>query len=277
MVPEWARVRRVSARPLRAEHRYLTVMFCDMVELCLGQIWYRLESEAYSVLLENYLTSVRTVVRKHGGVIAPIVGDGVFGGVWMAAKHGAGRPGGGRLRAQVVSVMRRMLTEPPVMVRIAVETGWVLMNAIDIDGSSPVASEHWRAVGPAPHIAARLQNLARPNAVIVGAGTLGLLGGRFAISSRIPTASNCRCRSRRPMYWGKLAQETLWQGCSQGVPRQAATLVRKAGWTRWGTRADAGAMEVGSRWGGAGYFAVRRGGYWEIAAAGPHPSRNRIR
>jgi hypothetical protein len=76
--------------------------------------------------------------------------------------------------------MRRLESEPPIRARIAVETGWVLMGAVGVDGTAPISIEQWPAVGAAPHIAARLQGLARPNGIIAGPGTLALLAGRFA-------------------------------------------------------------------------------------------------
>jgi class 3 adenylate cyclase len=162
-----------------AEHRYLTVMFCDMVDSS-GHL-YRLESESFSVLLEDYLAAIRTAVRKHGGVVARVVGDGVF--AYFGWPQSAGRDAQSAVHCglAIASSMRRLQSEPPVMARIAIETGWVLMDAIDTDGASRMGIEHWRAVGPAPHIAARLQNLSRPDGVIVGSGTLGLLGRRFEV------------------------------------------------------------------------------------------------
>ena len=67
----------------------------------------------------------------------------------------------------------------PLQVRIAVHTGLVVAGEIGIDSRR---SELW-AVGRAPNIAARLQVLAAPDAIVVSEATHRLLHGVFAATS----------------------------------------------------------------------------------------------
>jgi class 3 adenylate cyclase len=160
-----------------AEHRFLSVLFCDMVDSTAHQ--FRMEPEAFAELLSAYRRAVFDVVRRHGGHVARVVGDGIL------ALFGWPRAGGRDAHAAVAAGLEvarrvaRLEATTPVAARISIETGWVLVGDIGTVGAGIDDLEHDGVVGPAPHIAAKLQRFARPNGVIVGEGTLPLLGGVF--------------------------------------------------------------------------------------------------
>jgi class 3 adenylate cyclase len=163
--------------PPPTEHRFLSVLFCDMADSTGHQ--FRMEPEAFAELLSGYRRLVFEIVRRHGGHIARVVGDAIL------ALFGWPRAGGHDAHAAVACALEigRRVPRPeaklPVSVRLAIETGWVLVGDIGVGGIAGADVEHDGVVGPAPNIAAKLQHYARPNGVIVGEGTLPLLVGIF--------------------------------------------------------------------------------------------------
>jgi class 3 adenylate cyclase/tetratricopeptide (TPR) repeat protein len=161
-----------------AEHRFLSVLFCDVVNSS-GHL-YSMDAEAFSALLARYTRLVHAAVRRHGGTVARVVGDGVL--AYFGWPRTAGRDAQAAVACglEIAAAMPGLQNAQEVMVRVAVETGWVLVGEIDANQGPEKNVEQWAAVGPAPYVAARLQQIARPNGVIVGEETLQLLGGRFA-------------------------------------------------------------------------------------------------
>ena len=166
----------VSREP-STEHRFLSVLFCDLVGSTDHQ--FRMETEQFAALLTDYRRIVFDRVRRRGGYVARTVGDGVL--VFFGWPDASGRDAQAAVLCalDIAARMRRGIGAVPAAVRLAVETGWVLVG--DIGASSDPAGVLDRAdvVGAAPNIAARLQTIARPNGVVAGEGTLPLLGERF--------------------------------------------------------------------------------------------------
>jgi class 3 adenylate cyclase len=174
--------------PSSTEHRFLSVMFCDMVDSTGHQ--YRMEPEQFAQLLTTYRGLVFEIVRRHGGHVARVIGDGVL------AYFGWPRAGGHDAQAAVSAGLeigaaiarlgrdQRPQTPVAVAVRVAIETGWVLVGTIGAaDGRDDAEAEAGGVVGHAPNVAARLQRLALPNGVVAGEVTLSLIGDRFEIEA----------------------------------------------------------------------------------------------
>src|SRR3954468_15871550 len=64
-----------SAATPAAERRYLTILFCDMV----GSTEYadRLDPEDFQHLIESFLQTCSSVVRRRKGVTASYIGDAI--------------------------------------------------------------------------------------------------------------------------------------------------------------------------------------------------------
>jgi len=160
-----------------SEHRFLSVLFCDMADST-GHV-FSMDAEAYADLLTAYRNIVFESVRRQGGTVARLVGDGVLAYFGWPLASGRDAQAAIACALEITAGVPRLVSSVPITVRIAVETGWLLVGEIGIDQGSVTAIEHLAAVGPAPHVAARLQQFARPNGVIAGEATLRLLGGRF--------------------------------------------------------------------------------------------------
>lgn len=163
------------------EHRFLSILFCDLVDSTGHQ--FRMDPEAFEALLGAYRHAAFACIRAHGGHVARVVGDGIlalFG--WPRAQGGDAQEAVGcalEIGARIAALdgERRFGPDTTIAVRMAVETGWVLVGSIGPEGEA----ERDGVVGPAPNIAARLQRLARHNGVVAGEGTLPLLDARFSL------------------------------------------------------------------------------------------------
>ena len=142
----------------------MTVLFCDVVgSTALGE---SVDPEALQALLARYFERMSGIVASHGGSVEKFIGDAVMAvfGVPVAHEDDA-------LRACRAAVeMRDALPGLGVEGRIGVNTGEVLTG-----------TEERLATGDAVNVAARLEQAAEPGEVLIGAETLGLLGGAVEV------------------------------------------------------------------------------------------------
>ena len=164
--------------PPEPERRQLTVMFCDLVgSTALAE---RLDPEELHQLLAQYQDTCAEVIHRCEGFIARYVGDGllVYFGYPKAHEDDpqrAVRSGLGIVDA--IKDLRTKFTNPKVdlAVRIGITTGLVVAGDI----GSGERREEKAIVGETPNLAARLQTLAKPNSVVIGASTQRLVEGLF--------------------------------------------------------------------------------------------------
>ena len=162
-----------------AERRQLTVLFCDLVDstVLAGQ----LDPEDLREVVRAYQDTCTKVIACFEGHIAQYLGDGllVYFGYPLAHEDEAQqavRAGLGMVEA-VGQLNIRLEPERGVQlaVRLGIHTGLVVVGDV---GSG--ARQEQLALGETPNIAARLQEMATPNTLVISAATLPLLGGFFA-------------------------------------------------------------------------------------------------
>ena len=161
-----------SERSTQAEHRQLTVMFCDLVGST--ALAGRVDLERYRDLIGAYQTAT---VEPFDGYVARYMGDGllVYFGYPQAHEDDAERAV--RAGLGVVEAVRRLAEREALAldVRIGIATGHVVAGDIIGEG----ASEEHAVLGDTPNLAARLQALAAPGAVLIAAATRELAAGLF--------------------------------------------------------------------------------------------------
>src|SRR6185312_16416972 len=117
------------------------------------------------------------LVGRHGGFVAKYIGDGVLAyfGYPKAHEHDAERAI--RAALALIEAVPKLETGSRVslQVRIGIATGLVVVG--DLIGKG--AAQEQAVVGETPNLAARLQALAEPGAVVISASTHGLTGGLF--------------------------------------------------------------------------------------------------
>ncbi|MGF6754242.1 AAA family ATPase [Paraburkholderia sp. GAS42] len=168
---------------VEAERRQLTVMFVDLIDST--GLAERFDPEDMRRLLGFYHQACARAIEAHEGHIALYLGDGllVYFGYPNAHEDDAVRAVLSALA--VVSALReannRIEVEHGVrlQVRIGIETGLVVAGAIGAGSSL----DRQAIVGEAPILAARLQALAPPDAVVVGPATQRLIEGSFLLEN----------------------------------------------------------------------------------------------
>src|SRR5580700_7692855 len=165
-----------SARPEdRAERRQVTVMFSDLVGST--ALSARLDAEDFREVIAAYQKSVAETVQRFGGFVAKYMGDGVLIFFGYPQAHEDDPERAVRAGLELVATVDALKTHAPLQTRIGIATGLVVVG--DLIGSG--ASQEQAIVGETPNLAARLQGVAEPNAVVVAESTRKLVGNLFEL------------------------------------------------------------------------------------------------
>jgi class 3 adenylate cyclase len=178
LVAPTARSTPVAAEPTRQddpERRQLTVMFTDLVGST--ALSTRLDPEDLRSVIGAYHKCASETVVRFDGFVAKYMGDGVLAyfGYPQAHEHDAERAA--RAGLDLVEAVPKLATTAgsPLQARIGIATG--LMVVGDLIGTG--AAQERAVVGETPSLAARLQALAEPSAVLIASNIRRLTGGLF--------------------------------------------------------------------------------------------------
>ena len=173
-------VQGTSASPsMEAARRQLTVLFCDLVGSTV--LARQVDPEEYVDIVRAYHAACATVIERFAGHIAQYLGDGllVYFGYPQAHEDDAQRAVHTAL--EILEALRQLNGRlqaahgVQVAVRIGIHTGLVVVSPIGTG-----AHVESLALGETPNIAARLQDLAAPDTVVLSAATYRLVHGYFA-------------------------------------------------------------------------------------------------
>ena len=152
---------------MRSERKFVTVMFADIkgsLQLIAGQ-----DPEHVDEILASVVETMRQAVQRFGGTISQILGDGLmalFGAPRATEDHAA--------RACLAALAMRSAIRNKALsrveVRIGLNSGEVVVRAMLDD-----ATAHYGAVGEAVHIAARMEQAAAPDQILLTAETRRLV------------------------------------------------------------------------------------------------------
>jgi class 3 adenylate cyclase len=157
-----------------AERRQLTVMFCDLVGST--ALSARLDPEDLREVIAAYHRAVARVVAGFDGFVAKYMGDGVLVYFGYPRAHEDEAERAVRAGMGVIEAIRRLdVKSVALQARIGIATGLVVVGDLIGEGSAQEQS----VVGETPNLAARLQALAQPDAVVIAAGTRRLVGDLF--------------------------------------------------------------------------------------------------
>jgi class 3 adenylate cyclase/predicted ATPase len=163
-----------QAAPSAAERRQLTVMFCDLVGST--ALSASLDPEDLREVIAAYHRAIGKIVAGFDGFVSRYMGDGVliYFGYPQAHEDDAERAVRAGLGA-IDAVGRLDVKSVKLHARVGIATGLVVVG--DLLGAGPVQEQS--VVGETPNLAARLQALAEPDAVVIAAGTRRLIGDIF--------------------------------------------------------------------------------------------------
>ncbi|MGZ4325994.1 MAG: adenylate/guanylate cyclase domain-containing protein [Solirubrobacteraceae bacterium] len=137
--------------------KIVTILFCDVTgSTALGE---SLDPEALRAVLGRYFDRMKAIVERHDGTVEKFIGDAVMAvfGVPVAHEDDAFRA------VRAAAEMREALPDLGVQARIGVNTGEVVTG-----------TDERLVTGDAVNVAARLEQVAQPGEILLGAMTLAL-------------------------------------------------------------------------------------------------------
>lgn len=159
------------------DRRQLTVMFCDLVGST--ALSARLDPEDLRDLIHRYRRICTRYVRHYDGFVSQFLGDGVLAYFGYPHAHEDDAERAARAGLDIVAHIDALAQPRGVeinpAVRIGIATGLVVAGDTVSEGVSSLQA----VVGETPNLAARLQQIARPNTVVVSESTRQLLRRAF--------------------------------------------------------------------------------------------------
>src|SRR5436305_1503105 len=161
--------------PDAAERRQVTVMFADLVGST--ELSARMDPEDLREIISTYQKCVAETVRRFDGCGAKYLGDGVLGYFGYQQAHEDDAERAIRAGLELTAAVGLLKLSVHLQTRVGVATGVVIVG--DLVGSGE--AQERGIVGETPNLAARLQDIAAPNQVIVADGTRRLIGNLFEL------------------------------------------------------------------------------------------------
>jgi class 3 adenylate cyclase len=157
-----------------AERRQLTVMFCDLVGST--ELSARLDPEDLREVISAYHHAATEVVAGFDGFVAKYMGDGVLVYFGYPRAHEDDAERAVRAGLGIIDAVGRLdVKSVKLQARVGIATGLVVVG--DLFGE--ISGHEQSVVGETPNLAARLQTLAEPNAVVIAASTRRMVGELF--------------------------------------------------------------------------------------------------
>ena len=159
-----------------AERRPITIMFCDLVGST--SLTAKLDAEDWRNLVGGYLDAASEAVTSLGGHVLKRLGDGLLTlfGYPIAQENDAERA----VRAALA--IQRALAE--LNARSAGKAAPELTARIGLDSGPVVVDATGEVFGEAPNVAARVQALAEPGAVVLTGAVQRQTAGLFVVEDR---------------------------------------------------------------------------------------------
>ena len=169
-----------TTRQDTAERRQVTVMFSDLIGST--ALSASMDPEDLREVISVYQKCVAETVRRHGGFLAKYLGDGVLLYFGYPEAHEDDAERAVRAGLELVVAVTALKLSVALQIRVGVATGLVVVGDLVGSGESP---EHG-IVGETPNLAARLQQIAEPNTVVIAEATRKLLGNLFELQDLGP-------------------------------------------------------------------------------------------
>ncbi len=150
---------------MSVERKLATVMFVDLVGST--ELVSRADPEVVRRRIARYFDDVSQCVTQHGGIVEKFAGDAVMAAFGIPVAHEDDAERSVRAAFAILDAVRRLQLEA----RIGIESGEVVTDDV----------ESTFATGEAVNIAARLQQAADPNQILIGPGAQRLAFGRLEL------------------------------------------------------------------------------------------------
>jgi class 3 adenylate cyclase/tetratricopeptide (TPR) repeat protein len=181
-----------------AERRQVTIMFCDVVGST--ELATRLDPEDLREVIGAYHRCVAEVLGRFGGFVAKYMGDGILAYFGYPQAHEEDAEQAVRAGLEIVDAVGRLDLSQRLEVRLGIATGLVVVG--DLIGAG--AAQEQSVVGETPNLAARLQSLAVPNAIVIADTTRRQVGSLFEMRDLGP--QSLKGFAGMPQAWQVLGQ-----------------------------------------------------------------------
>lgn len=169
-----------DGQPLAGERKLVTVLFCDLIGST--QIAERMDPEEYSDLLELYIHRAFAEVYRFDGYVNQLAGDGFMALFGAPVAHEDAPERGVRAALAVQRAIADLAARrTPVRARIGIHTGPVVVGTVGTDRRMD-----YTAIGDTTNLAARLESMAQPGAILMSEATQRLVRGRFTVRETGP-------------------------------------------------------------------------------------------
>src|SRR5216684_1075490 len=158
-----------------AERRHVTVMFSDLVGST--ALSARMDPEDLREVISVYQKCVAETVRRFGGFVAKYLGDGVLVYFGYPQAHEDDAERAVRAGLELIAAVAELMTRASLQTRVGIATGLVVVGELVGSGEA----QERGIVGETPNLAARLQEIAEPNMVVIAEATRKLLGNLFEL------------------------------------------------------------------------------------------------
>ncbi len=158
------------------EHRSVTVLMVDVIGST--DLIEKLGREGYGTVLESFHAMCTGVVKRHGGIVAEYLGDGVlcYFGLPRASEDDAAHAVKAALEI-CGGLQKTPSGDTALQARLGISSGSVMINAnAELLGTN--------AVGTCVHRAARIEAMAQPNTVFLCDDTRRLIGQTFQLKDQ---------------------------------------------------------------------------------------------
>jgi class 3 adenylate cyclase/tetratricopeptide (TPR) repeat protein len=153
------------------ERRHLTLLFCDLVGST--ALSARLDVEDLREIVNQYHGRCAQAIADFGGVVARHVGDGILAYFGYPQAHEDDAARAVRAGFALIDLVAKLGDGAGTSLRARVGIATGLVVAGDVVGAANTV------VGETPNVAARIQAVAEPNAVVIDDDTRRLLGQLF--------------------------------------------------------------------------------------------------
>jgi class 3 adenylate cyclase len=159
----------------KAERRQVTVLLADLVGST--ALSARMDPEDLREIISAYHKCAAQVVRRFGGFVSQYLGDGVLAYFGHPLAHEDDAERAVRTGLELIASVSALKTRVPLQTRVGIATGLVVVGDV-LDAGGLQARG---IIGETPNLAARLQDAARPNMVVIAEVTRKLLGDLFEL------------------------------------------------------------------------------------------------
>ncbi|TME63981.1 MAG: hypothetical protein E6I59_07500 [Chloroflexi bacterium] len=145
------------------ERKLVTILFADVTGSTeLGE---SLDPEDVRALMGRYYAHAQRVIQEHGGTLEKFIGDAVMAVFGLPRAHGNDAE---RALAAALALREAIATDPLLGGRLLLRMG---VNTGEVVATSDQASGDFLVTGDAVNVAARLQQAAGPDEIVVGGRT----------------------------------------------------------------------------------------------------------